>query len=77
MALAHYPQIIRNGLVLCLDAANSKSYPGTGTTWSDLSGNGYVGRWIGNMGPVLLYKKALSADEVFQNYVAIRGRYGL
>ena len=27
-----------NGLVLCLDAANTKSYPGSGTTWTDLSG---------------------------------------
>jgi hypothetical protein len=31
------PQIITNGLILCLDAANSKSYPGNGTTWYDLS----------------------------------------
>jgi hypothetical protein len=29
-----------NGLVLCLDAGNIKSYPGSGTTWSDLSGGG-------------------------------------
>jgi hypothetical protein len=35
------PSILTNGLVLALDAANSKSYPGSGTTWSDLSGNGY------------------------------------
>ena len=33
------PKIVTNGLVLALDAANTKSYPGTGTTWSDLSGN--------------------------------------
>jgi len=26
-------------LVICLDAADKKSYPGSGTTWSDLSGN--------------------------------------
>jgi len=32
-----------NGLVLCLDAANPKSYPGSGTTWTDLSGNGNNG----------------------------------
>ena len=32
-------KIVRDGLVLCLDAANPKSYPGTGTTWLDLSGN--------------------------------------
>lgn len=33
------PNIIENGLVLALDAADRISYPGTGTTWSDLSGN--------------------------------------
>lgn len=37
--LGHGASIVRNGLVLHLDAANSKSYPGTGTTWKDLSGN--------------------------------------
>ena len=31
--------IVTDGLVLCLDAANKDSYPGSGTTWSDLSGN--------------------------------------
>jgi hypothetical protein len=36
----HYnPKIVTDGLVLCLDAANSKSYPRNGTTWFDLSGN--------------------------------------
>jgi hypothetical protein len=40
MALAHSPRISTNGLILCLDAANPKSYPGSGTTWFDLSGNG-------------------------------------
>lgn len=33
------PEITTSGLVLYLDAGNSKSYPGTGTTWNDLSGN--------------------------------------
>lgn len=33
------PRIVTNGLVLHLDAGNSKSYPGSGTVWSDLSGN--------------------------------------
>ena len=39
MALAHSPKIITDGLVLALDAGNTKSYPGSGTAWSDLSGN--------------------------------------
>jgi len=33
------PNIITDGLILCLDAANQKSYPGSGTVWYDLSGN--------------------------------------
>ena len=28
------PNIIRENLLLVFDAANTKSYPGTGTTWS-------------------------------------------
>ena len=40
MGFSHSPKIATDGLVLALDAANSKSYPGSGTTWSDLSGNG-------------------------------------
>jgi hypothetical protein len=43
MGLNHSPRIITDGLVLCLDAANIKSYPGSGTTWTDLSGSGNNG----------------------------------
>jgi hypothetical protein len=32
--------IVTDGLVLHLDAGNAASYPGSGTTWTDLSGNG-------------------------------------
>lgn len=39
MSNQYGPRIITDGLVLCLDAGNSKSYPGTGTVWTDLSGN--------------------------------------
>ena len=38
MGLSHSPSIVTDGLVLCLDAANKRSYPGTGTTWADLVG---------------------------------------
>ena len=41
MALSHSPSIVLDGLVLCLDAGNPKSYPGSGTNVSDLSGSGY------------------------------------
>lgn len=32
--------IVTTGLTLWLDAANSASYPGSGSTWTDISGNG-------------------------------------
>ena len=35
--------MITRGLIGYWDANNTASYPGTGTTWSDLSGNGYTG----------------------------------
>jgi len=43
MGLAHSPRIVTNGLVLCLDAGNTKSYPGSGTTWTDISRRGNNG----------------------------------
>ena len=42
--------IVTDGLVLCLDAANPKSYPGSGTTWTDLSGNGNNGTLVNGVG---------------------------
>jgi hypothetical protein len=43
MATYYTPKIITNGLVLCLDAANRKSYTSGSTSWYDLSGNGNNG----------------------------------
>jgi hypothetical protein len=34
------PRIVTDNLVMCVDAANPKSYSGSGTVWNDLSGNG-------------------------------------
>jgi hypothetical protein len=41
MGIASGPNIVFDGLVLCLDAANTRSYPGSGNTWTDLSSMGY------------------------------------
>lgn len=38
MGIAYNTSVVRDGLVLYLDAANPKSYPGSGATWYDLSG---------------------------------------
>lgn len=39
MSASAGPDIIEDGLVLCLDAGNRKSYPGSGTIWADLAGS--------------------------------------
>jgi hypothetical protein len=38
MATNYSPRIITDGLVLSLDAGDKNSYPGSGTTWTDLVG---------------------------------------
>jgi hypothetical protein len=48
MSLSHgIKRIVTDGLVLALDASNTKSYPGSGTLWSDISGNGRDFTWGG------------------------------
>lgn len=44
--IAYYGGIVTNGLVLDLDAAKKDSYPGTGTSWRDISGNSNNGTLI-------------------------------
>ena len=39
MALTHSPKIVTSNLLMCVDAANEKSYSGSGTTWADLVNN--------------------------------------
>ena len=43
MASFSGPNLEVDNLELCLDAANVKSYPGSGTTWKDISGKGNDG----------------------------------
>jgi hypothetical protein len=39
MSLSHGPSPVTSGLIACIDAANPKSYPGSGTAVYDISGN--------------------------------------
>ena len=48
MALHHSPKLVTDGLILALDPGNRKSYPGSGTSMFDLSGNGYTFTLEGN-----------------------------
>ena len=38
MAVGYNPKVVTDGLVLALDAGNTKSYPGSGTAWTDTVG---------------------------------------
>jgi hypothetical protein len=53
--------IVTNGLALYLDAGNASSYPGSGTTWTDLSNNGRNGTLLN--GPT--YSSADGGSIVF------------
>lgn len=44
--IAYYGNIVTNGLVLNLDAGKKDSYPGSGTTWRDISGNNISGSLV-------------------------------
>ena len=48
MGVQYNPGIVTEGLVLSVDAADKTSYPGSGTTWTDLSGNGNDGTFAGD-----------------------------
>jgi hypothetical protein len=43
------PSLVTDGLVLNLDAGNSSSYSGSGTTWTDLSGKGNNGTLVNSV----------------------------
>jgi hypothetical protein len=77
MALAHNPKIVTDGLVLCLDAANPKSYPGSGTVWKDLSGNSNDGTLVNGVGFDGDNKGSLTFDGVNDtvNVVGPANRY--
>jgi len=50
MGIGYGPRVVTDGLVLALDAADVSSYPGSGTTWTDLSGNGNNGTLVNGVG---------------------------
>lgn len=55
------PEIVTDGLVLSLDAGGYRSYPGSGTTWYDLSNNGNYGTLVNGV----TYNKSNYGNFVF------------
>jgi len=79
------PHIITDGLTVLLDSRSSRSYPGTGTTWYDLSGNDNHGTLYNFTGPsagstsgfdtntgLMMYDRHVgTSDGASNNYVQI------
>lgn len=55
--------VVTDGLILNLDAGNSSSYSGTGTTWTDLSASGKNAQ----LGAAVYYSVADSGSLIFTN----------
>ena len=67
-----FGKIVTDGLVVSLNAADRNSYPGSGTTWTDMSGNGNNGTLVN--GPT--FSSANGGAIVFDgtnDYVATAG----
>jgi len=65
--------IVTDGLVLYLDAANQKSYSGTGTTWTDLSGYNNNGTLVNSP----IFSNGLIILDGTNDYVSINGNANL
>ena len=76
MALAHSPRLVTDGLVLCLDAGNTKSYSGSGTTWTDLGGNNNHGTLVNGVGYNSSNGGSLTFDGA-DDYVDLSTTYSL
>ena len=50
MSISYNSSIVTTGLILCLDAGNPRSYPGSGTVYRDVSGTGNNGTLINGVG---------------------------
>jgi hypothetical protein len=65
--------IVRTGLVLELDAGNTNSYPGSGTTWTDISGNGYPAATLVNGPTFSSNNNGLIVLDGINDYISISG----
>jgi len=71
--------IVTSGLTLNLDAGNVTSYGGTGTAWTDLSGNGYTATmtssnptFVSN-GSASYFNLANSGKNLYNNDTSVKG----
>ena len=50
MSIAAGPDAVDSGIILVYDAANRNCYPGSGSSITDISNNGYVGTLLNSVG---------------------------
>ena len=70
MGLSHSPNIVTSGMVFCIDIANKRSYSGTGTVITDLTGKGNNAVSSAQLGTTTNYGGGLRFNGVDQ-YVII------
>jgi hypothetical protein len=63
-------KIVTNGLVLNLDASRTSSYPNSGTTWTDISGNSNNGTLVNGVGYTASNEGTMTFDGV-NDYVSV------
>jgi hypothetical protein len=68
--------IVTSGLIANLDAGNSTSYPGSGTTWFDLSGNANNGTLVNGVGYSSSNRGTLTFDGV-NDYVNMGDKFSI
>ena len=76
MSITYNSNIVTSGLALCLDAANPRSYPGSGTSWNSLAGTSNTG--VLTNGPT--YNSANLGSIVFDgvdDYVDVPANLGV
>ena len=65
--------IVRNGLAAFYDAGNNLSYPGSGTTWNDISGNGYSAATLINGPTYNSNNKGVIVLDGVNDFISISG----
>ena len=69
--------IVTDGLKLYLDASNPASYPGSGTTWYDLSGNNNNGTMVKGVVPLSNAMKFDGTDDYVSTNIELAEKFGV
>lgn len=85
MSVFANPNVVTSGLILSYDAMNPRSYPGSGSTWLDVSGNGNHGSinlgqynsggWLENTGNIsdFFYITTPNSSSLFNAFSTTSG----